>query len=53
MKKLKEKEQPSLQEAVSKELKKNFSLDNFKEKKLLNSNIKFKEQKWIPFSKAM
>ena len=30
-----------------------FELDKFKEKKGLNNNVKFKEQKWIPFSKAL
>jgi len=43
----------SLTEAISSELKKDFSLEKFKEKKLLNGNIKFKEQKWIPFSQAL
>ena len=42
----------SLAEAVSAELKGNFDLNKFKEKKLLKSNVKFKEQKWIPLSKA-
>jgi hypothetical protein len=28
-------------------------LINLKKKKLLSGNVKFKEQKWIPFSKAM
>ena len=46
------KEKASLTEAVSAELKKGFSLDKFKEKKLLKSNVKFKEQKWIPLSPA-
>ncbi len=39
-------------EAVSKEIKANFDLNKFKEKKLLSGNVKFKEQKWIPFSQA-
>ena len=43
----------SLTAAVSAEMKANFSLDKFKEKKLLNTNVKFKEQTWIPFSKAL
>lgn len=42
----------SLTEAVSNEIKKKFDLDKFKEKKLLNSNSKFKDQQWIPLSKA-
>ena len=46
-------EEVSLMEAVSKELKGKFDLNKFKEKKLLSGNVKFKEQKWIPFSKAM
>lgn len=43
----------SLTEAVSKEIKKSFDLDKFKEKKMLGGNVKFKDQKWIPFSKAL
>ena len=43
----------SLTASVSAEMKANFSLDKFKEKKLLNTNVKFKEQRWIPFSKAL
>ena len=43
----------SLIEAVSGELKAGFNLEKFKEKKLLNSNIKFKDQKWIPLSPAL
>ena len=46
------KEKASLTEAVSAELKKGFSLDKFKEKKLLKSNVKFKNQAWIPLSAA-
>jgi len=42
----------SLQEAVSKEIKSKFDLSSFKEKKGLKQNIKFKEQEWIPLSKA-
>jgi hypothetical protein len=46
----------ALTEAVSNELKKKFEqgggLDKFKVKKLLNGSIKFKDQKWIPLSKA-
>jgi hypothetical protein len=47
------KKKTSLTEAVSGELKANFNLDKFKEKKLLNNTVKFKEQKWIPFSEAL
>jgi len=43
----------SLKAAVSSELKKGFNLNKFKEKKLLNSNVKFKEQKWISVSSAL
>ncbi len=43
----------SLTEAVSAEMKANFNLEKFKEKKLLNTTVKFKEQRWIPFSKAL
>src|SRR6056300_231294 len=42
----------SLTEAVSKELKANFDLSKFKEKKMLNANAKFKPQQWIPLSEA-
>jgi hypothetical protein len=42
----------SLTAAVSKELKANFDLNKFKEKKMLNSNVKFKPQQWIPLSQA-
>jgi hypothetical protein len=43
----------SLTEAADKELKTAFSLDKFKANKGLASNVKFKEQKWIPFSPAL
>ena len=43
----------SLSEAVDNEIKSKFSLDKFKLKKGLSNNIKFKEQKWIPFSIAL
>ena len=43
----------SLNAAVSKELKANFDLSKFKEKKMLNSNVKFKDQQWIPLSKEL
>jgi len=46
-------EKTSLMAAVSKELKSKFDLNAFKEKKSLGGNVKFKEQKWIPFSQAM
>jgi hypothetical protein len=42
----------TLGEAVSKEIQSNFNLDAFKTKKGLKSNIKFKEQEWIPLSQA-
>ena len=42
----------SLTEAASKEIKSNFNLNSFKEKKGLKQNIKFKDQEWIPLSKA-
>ncbi len=42
----------SLSEAVDKELKSSFSLDSFKNKKGLASNVKFKSQDWIPLSPA-
>ena len=43
----------SLTEAASNEIKSAFSLDKFKQNKGLASNVKFKEQKWIPFSPAL
>jgi len=49
----KPKKSESLTEAISSEIKSNFNLEKFKEKKLLNGTVKFKEQKWIPFSKAL
>ena len=42
----------SLSEAVSSEIKSKFNLDGFKTKKGLSSKAKFKEQTWIPLSKA-
>ena len=47
------KKKESLMTAVSAEMKSSFNLDKFKEKKLLNNPVKFKEQKWIPFSEAL
>ena len=44
---------PSITAAVSSELKSKFDLNKFKEKKGLASNVKFKDQKWIPFSPAL
>ncbi len=46
------KRRKSLSEAVDKELKSSFSLDSFKNKKGLASNVKFKSQDWIPLSPA-
>jgi len=43
----------ALMTAVSEEIKSNFNLEKFKEKKLLNGNIKFKEQKWMSFSESL
>tara|TARA_B110000211_G_scaffold219524_1_gene265374 strand:- start:13 stop:1095 length:1083 start_codon:yes stop_codon:yes gene_type:complete len=48
----KRKKSDSLTAAVSKELKKGFDLNKFKEKKMLNNSVKFKAQQWIPLSKA-
>jgi RecA/RadA recombinase len=42
----------SLSAAVDKELKSNFDLGSFKNKKGLSSNVKFKSQDWIPLSPA-
>ena len=46
------KKSESLTAAFSSELRSKFDLNKFKEKKMLNSNVKFKEQKWIPLSSA-
>lgn len=43
----------SLKDSVSKALKGNFDLNKFKERKLLNGDVKFKDQEWIPISKAL
>ena len=42
----------SLSAAVSAEIQSKFDLDKFKTKKGLDKNIKFKDQEWIPLSKA-
>lgn len=47
------KQTKSLSAAVSSEIKSKFNLDHFKDKKGLNSNVKFKEQQYIPFSDAV
>ena len=46
------KKKKSLSEAVSSEIQSGFNLDSFKSKKGLTSKAKFKEQEWIPLSKA-
>ena len=46
------KRKKSLSEAVSSEIQSAFNLDSFKSKKGLTSKAKFKEQEWIPLSKA-
>ena len=48
----KTKKSESLTAVLSSELRSNFDLTKFKEKKMLNSNVKFKEQRWIPLSPA-
>jgi hypothetical protein len=47
------KQRKSLTEAADRELKTAFSLDKFKANKGLASNVKFKEQRWVPFSLAL
>jgi RecA/RadA recombinase len=42
----------SLSEAVSAEVRSSFDLNKFKNKKGLDKNVKFKDQEWIPLSKA-
>ncbi len=42
----------SLSAAVSAEIKSKFDLNNFKTKKGLDKNVKFKDQQWIPLSPA-
>ncbi len=46
------KKKKSLTEAASKELRSKFDLSAFKDKKGLRQNVKFKDQEWIPLSKA-
>ena len=46
------KKSESLTAAVSAELKAKFDLDKYKAKKMINSNVKFKPQQWIPLSPA-
>ena len=46
------KKNASLSAAVSAEIKSKFDLSSFKTKKGLDKNIKFKDQEWIPLSKA-
>jgi hypothetical protein len=41
-----------LTEVISKSLSKGFDLDDFKKSKRLDQSVKFKEQAWIPLSKA-
>ena len=53
MAKKEKKDASSLTAAVSSELKSKFDLNRFKEKKGLASNVKFKDQRWIPFSPAL
>jgi RecA/RadA recombinase len=53
MAKKEKKDGSSLTAAVSSELKSKFDLNKFKEKKGLASNVKFKDQRWIPFSPAL
>ena len=43
----------SLSAAADEAIKSSFSLDKFKQSKGLASNVKFKEQRWIPFSPAL
>jgi RecA/RadA recombinase len=43
----------SLTVAAGKAIQSAFSLDKFKENKGLSTNVKFKDQKWIPFSPAL
>lgn len=47
------KQTKSLSAAVSSEIKSKFNLDNFKDKKGLSNNTKYKEQRWVPFSPAL
>lgn len=48
----KRKASKSLSAAVSAEIKANFDLKGFKNKKGLGGNVKFKPQKWVPLSDA-
>ena len=38
---------------VSESLKKSFDIDAYKKSKFLNQSVKFKDQRWIPFSEAL
>jgi hypothetical protein len=46
------KKSESLTALVSAEIKANFDIDKFKNKKGLSSNVKFKSQQWVPLSNA-
>jgi len=46
------KDKKSLKAAVSQELKSKFNLEKFKNDKKLKTSTAFKEQKWLPLSKA-
>ena len=46
------KQKKSLSAAVSKEIQSKFDLSSFKNKKGLDKNVKFKDQEWLPLSKA-
>jgi hypothetical protein len=48
----KKKKTKSLNESISSAIKGEFNLDRFKKSKNLSSAVKFKEQVWIPISKA-
>ena len=47
------KRRKSLSEAASSEIKANFNLEGFKNKKGLTSKAKFKDQEWIPLSECL
>jgi hypothetical protein len=47
------KSKDSLTAVVSDTLKKSFDIDAFKKSKFLDQSVKFKDQRWIPFSEAL
>lgn len=51
--KMAKKTESSLSQTVANSLKTSFNIDAFKKSKFLGGSVKFKSQRWIPFSKAL